>query len=75
MVSLTNLSPSEPMNRNRLRTVLEEIVFGKTLFTLVVISVKLCRVRFHTMPKSSCHRGHQFFLVDHVVHFHNFHAD
>jgi hypothetical protein len=26
--------------------------------------------------KSSCHRGHQFLLVDHfVVHFHNFHDD
>jgi hypothetical protein len=31
-------------NCNRLRTVLEEIVFGKTLFTLFVISVKLCRL-------------------------------
>jgi hypothetical protein len=26
--------------------------------------------------KSSCHRGHQFLLVDHfVVHFHNFHVE
>ena len=35
-------------NRNRLRTVLEEIVFGKTLFTMFVISVKVCHLSIFT---------------------------
>ena len=40
-----------PWNHNRLRTVLEEFVFGKTLFTLFVISVKFCRLSVLTQRK------------------------
>ena len=66
-----------PWNRNCLRTVLEEIVFGKTLYTLFALfqsNFVVCS--FSHSIKSSCHRSQQFSLVDHfVVHFHNFYAD
>jgi hypothetical protein len=45
-----------PWNRNRLRTFLEKIVFGKTLFTLFVISVNLYLLSVFTQRKIFPHR-------------------